>query len=242
MITNILQPFSVEPNTPFTVKIVLNRDNTWDEPWGEAYGFVGILLPDGWMVKDSVPYRTTLLDQKSFLMYDPYIVELLYSRKTIAVPDHYHWWGAKSLDIIDMNYLDTVFASVTIVSGAKTGPFGIRYVFGDNSWWYDGDYEITVESQFIPIRVDTTSHSETSRKNEEWELFPNPSTGQVYIRQGSVSGEVKMQVYDMNGRLQKSDILWENLTKVDLRTLSKGTYIVSLENRGEVRTKRLVIQ
>ena len=46
----------------------------------------------------------------------------------------------------------------------------------------------------------------------------------------------------MKGNLQKSDILRENLNSVDLSALSKGTYIVTLENQGEVKTKRLVIQ
>jgi hypothetical protein len=49
-------------------------------------------------------------------------------------------------------------------------------------------------------------------------------------------------VYDMNGRLQKSDILRGSLNYVDLCALAKGTYIVSLENQGEVKTKRLIIQ
>ena len=51
-----------------------------------------------------------------------------------------------------------------------------------------------------------------------------------------------MRVYDLNGRIQKSDILRESLNSVDLSALSKGTYIISLENHGEVKTKRLIIQ
>jgi hypothetical protein len=51
-----------------------------------------------------------------------------------------------------------------------------------------------------------------------------------------------MKVFDLNGRLHKSDILRENLNYVDLSALSKGIYIVSLEDQGEVKTKRLIIQ
>jgi hypothetical protein len=66
-------------------------------------------------------------------------------------------------------------------------------------------------NEFIPIRVDITDHSGTSRVNEERQLFPHPSRGQVCIRQESVSEEITMNIYDLNGRLQKSDILRESL-------------------------------
>ena len=98
------------------------------------------------------------------------------------------------------------------------------------------------KSEFNPIIISPTSQVVTSRENEEWDLYPNPSKGQVYIRQGNLSDEVLMQVYDLNGRLQKSDIFRESLNYVDLSALSKGIYIVSLENHGEVKTKRLIIQ
>jgi hypothetical protein len=90
--------------------------------------------------------------------------------------------------------------------------------------------------------VNLTTHSATSWLNEEWEIYPNPSNGQVYIRQGNLPDEVLMQVYDLNGRLQKSEVLRESLNYVDLSALSKGIYIVSLENQGDVKTERLIIQ
>jgi extracellular elastinolytic metalloproteinase len=119
----------------------------------------------------------------------------------------------------------------------------LKYIVGNVNIWQDTPYDITTESEYIPIRIDpSASITQTSWKNEEWEIFPNPSQGEVYIRQESEPDGVIMRVYDLNGRVQKSDILQESLKNVDLITLSKGTYIVSLENHGEVKSKRLIIQ
>ena len=119
----------------------------------------------------------------------------------------------------------------------------MNFIVGYDNLWADSPWVIAAESNYIPVRIDpSASISQTSWKNEEWEIFPNPSQGEVFIRQESVPDGVIMRVYDLNGRLQKSDLLYESLNFIDLSSLSKGTFIVSLENQGEVKTKRLIIQ
>ena len=148
--------------------------------------------------------------------------------------------------MINLNLLDSDFINLTILTDGKTGQFYTKFILGDELDWNRksaGDpFGIVTESKLLPIKVDMVLHASNSRENEEWEIYPNPSRGLVYIRQGRSKGEVMMKVYDLNGRFKESYILRESLTSIDLSALASGTYLVSLEYQGEVKTKRLIIQ
>ena len=132
---------------------------------------------------------------------------------------------------------------LTISTNEKIGQFKLKYVFGDNYWSIPEPFEIREESELIPVRIDTTLvHAANLWKNEEWEKYPNPSKGQVHIRMGTITDEVVLKVYDLNGRIHKSDVLREVQNEFDLSALPKGTYIIALEKNGEVKSKRLIIQ
>jgi hypothetical protein len=241
------QPTEVQVTDFFDTKIVIvpKDDMLNNRGWGEdltANGIIGILLPDGWKVKDSIEYSEMENCPECFLIFCSEVVSFLNNYKDITVPAGYHWWGAISNYKLDGETFSGVSVNITIRTGKKDGNYNLQYVFGDTSPWNGADpYSIVTKSEFNPT-ISLTSHSSTSWKNEDWEVYPNPSKGQIYIRQGNISEEVLMKVYDLNGKIHKSDVLRENLNYVDLSSLSMGVYIVSLENQGEVKTKQLIIQ
>lgn len=244
VISNVDQPDSVLTGSSFNVNIDIlgtNEDKDPDENL-TANGIIGILLPEGWTVKDSIVYSEVDNYRKGFLIYEPLVVTFLNNMGYIEVPPKLHWWGGISTNMLDGNDFSGATMTITIQTDKKDGNYNLQYVFGDNSFWNDAHpYCIVDQSNSIPI-CSVISHLKTSRQNEEWEIYPNPSKGQIYIRLANFANDVFLKVYDMSSRLQESCILHESLSRMDLSALSKGTYIVSLENHGEVKTKRLVIQ
>lgn len=73
-------------------------------------------------------------------------------------------------------------------------------------------------------------------------LFPNPSTGIIYV-DGANAGSVAIQVIDLQGR-QLYDITDVNLSKkteINLSTLEKGNYFMRITSKNGVITKKFTI-
>ncbi len=243
----IIQPNVVNPKSAFNVKIALKPTEENTEDYELGYGILGILLPEDWTVKDSIRYSVSGngSDQVGVFCFNTRVISFLNSYAT-QPPSGYRWWGAESHEMINLANFKTAVVNLTILTNEKTGDFKTKYVFGDNSVWNkkknEDPYGIVTESGFIPITVDLAQSTANNWKNEEWKVYPNPSDGQIYIRQASLTDGIVMKIYDLNGRLQKSEVLHKNLNHIDLNILSKGTYIISLEKHGEIKTKRLIIQ
>jgi hypothetical protein len=242
----VIQPTIVRPESTFNVKIVLESpDGENTEEYESGFGILGILLPEGWTATDSIPYSIEGTNQKGVFCFNAGVVSFLNSY-AITTPPEYHWWGAKSRDMINLANFDTGYVNITILTNEKLGTFKTKYVFGDDNEWnrqrIEDPYAIMTSSDYIPIKVDITEYTGITWENEEWEVYPNPSKGQVYIRVANLSDRIVMKVYDLNGRIQKSEVLRESLNYVDLSALSKGIYIISLDKKGEIKTKRMVIQ
>lgn len=77
-------------------------------------------------------------------------------------------------------------------------------------------------------------------------IYPNPSNGIFNIRSFVKSSDLKLTVYDMNGREVKTiskDNVYENeIIEVDLQGVSKGVYNISIRNNDNILIKRLIIQ
>jgi len=245
----VIQPAIVRPMSSFNTRIVIkpaNGENPSDFEAGK--GILGVMLPSGWIVKDSIPFSiacTGISVQKGFFCYD-YQVESFLNTRATQPPTGYHWWGASSIELINLYQLDTAYADITIITNEKIGEFATKYIVGDDHYWNKkasaDPYGIVEESPFIPVKVDISAHTANPWINEEWDVYPNPSNGQLFIKQKGLADAVTLRIYDMNGRFQKSDILLESLNHIDLSDLPEGSYIVSMEKQGEIKSKKVIIQ
>ena len=249
-ISNIILPDVVAPNSEFNVKICVEPEGGYEvTDYVRGIGLLGILLPKGWTVKESPKYTVNSYAKeyainyyvKGYFNYSLDAVNFLENSAGLP-PLGYYWWGAKSPDLIDILQMNQGEIDLTILTGETPGEYKMQFFLGDDTFWYKAKgalFGIKEKSALLPLNVVTSANS---WENEEWEVYPNPSKGLINIRLGNMSEEVRMKVYDLNGKLQKSGILMESLNKVDLSALSEGTYIVSLEKGGDVKTKKLIIQ
>ncbi len=101
----------------------------------------------------------------------------------------------------------------------------------------DVQYPTTVSDCSIIVSV------QDPLKPQEFNLFPNPSAGIVTIETKSVNDQV-FSIYNMVGEVVYSENVKANTGRVsiDLSNLSKGMYTSTLESKGKVITKKLILR
>lgn len=76
-------------------------------------------------------------------------------------------------------------------------------------------------------------------------IYPNPSTGQVYIKpaNGTLSGEVNISIYNIGGQQVRTTVVdSEQSTVLDLSDLSNGLYLILLTDGDQSISSRVEIQ
>lgn len=103
--------------------------------------------------------------------------------------------------------------------------------------------ELWVVSNAVAIGVNETS------AGGEWVLFPNPANEKVnivYAAEEAKSAEVKLEVYDVNGRRIYQDIILGGVStpglSVDISSFAPGIYLFLLNDGARVTTKKIIKQ
>ena len=96
----------------------------------------------------------------------------------------------------------------------------------------------------IPPDPDCTLSVDYFSKEDMVRVFPNPTNGMLNIRINHFSGNVSIEVVDINGRTVFSQIDgYFNIEKsVNLSSLQKGIYILKLSNSGINYTEKIIIK
>ena len=244
----ILQPTTANPNSSFEVKMTLQRPAS-EDPSADpisAYAYLGIILPDGWTVQDTIVFeklgKTEAHTVKDTIVYNATHVAKL-NTDTMKVPAGYQWWAAKSLRTINMIEFTTATVNVKILTNAALGVFKLKYVLGDDEGQLPRfPYSTRAVSNFIPITIQNSTNVKNLWQKEGWQVYPNPSNGKIYVEQADLSGNVKMKVFDLNGKTCKQEFLKQSNTLINLQNLPKGNYIIALEKNGVIKSKKIVLQ
>ena len=124
-----------------------------------------------------------------------------------------------------------------VMSGVGTVPvavkFGFRY-FVTNGGPDGLNSDIIGIDTFLVNRVNLGT-SETAVKKESLTVSPNPTSDYLSIKGGEKIN--KVEVFDMGGRKVDVNIV-EN--KVDVRSLSAGSYIINIETKAGKTTDKFI--
>ena len=77
--------------------------------------------------------------------------------------------------------------------------------------------------------------------NEQFGIYPNPSSGIVHVERKNASGQALIKVYDLTGRLLAGEIMEGRQASLDLSDLEGGYVLVSLQEGSRVSYKTLLI-
>lgn len=90
-----------------------------------------------------------------------------------------------------------------------------------------------------PYEISVLSVSENA-ENINLSVYPNPSTDYLYLTSSDENSDLSYQLFDMNGRLLKSEKITENQTNIDMQGLVSATYFVKV-NQGNKTVKTFKI-
>jgi outer membrane protein assembly factor BamB len=96
-------------------------------------------------------------------------------------------------------------------------------------------------NQIINIQINGTLSFENF-ENQEIKVYPNPSSGIVYIQSSSFWQNASVVVTDITGRkISKSEISKDDLA-IDLSHLSEGLYLISVEKDAQKNTFKILLK
>jgi hypothetical protein len=260
---SIKQPTSAYSESTFLVPIVVKSDadgtNDWSVSPMSNYGIFGVLVPDGWVVEDTVHFSIAATDSALatsssglWVMADKdhssvgyFIHSAAYSDSLTAkqgIPPGYHWWGAISHDKMDLAFFDSCSFTLKVATDSKVGSFFMQYTLGDED--YAGRRPVHFASDVLPIEITTNPSSVNDLfAKASFTVYPIPSDGLVTIEFGKYNNQVvDLQVYDISGRNVFSTKLTEAKSTVDLRSLSRGTYFFKMKEGSQTKTLKVLFQ
>ena len=73
-------------------------------------------------------------------------------------------------------------------------------------------------------------------------LFPNPATSKLTLKMTNSTDKLTLKIYDVNGRECASREIQNPETEISTEFLTKGVYLVIIQNQNSTQTKKLVVQ
>ena len=145
---------------------------------------------------------------------------------------------------------DKLSSSFTVPSNAVLGTTRMRVTMKYNtaatpcenfSYGEVEDYTINVV-QSSPYQSNANPIAETLgfETKDLFTVYPNPANEQITISLNGLEGEVSVRIYDMQGRLVKQELLNDTRTQLNISDLSKGVYIISVDEEKMPLNKQFI--
>ncbi|WP_209330981.1 YCF48-related protein [Lunatimonas salinarum] len=144
----------------------------------------------------------------------------------------------------DINYQWALTGGGTILSGQGTSRVRVK-------WEQDGDYSLTVTpfnacedgaSRTIEVNVNFITAIEETPHPAGFQIYPNPSTGDVRVRLGGISDVRELRIYNHLGQEILNRPLEGIRGELEVKDLPKGLLQVVLRGRTKEYTKTLWIR
>jgi hypothetical protein len=86
---------------------------------------------------------------------------------------------------------------------------------------------------------------ENSRAKNTICIYPNPTSGEIIIQMNGMTGKISLRVLTLEGKIVYSEEFTNSIElinkKVDLSSLSKGVYMINIQNNENTITKKLIV-
>jgi len=253
-ILDIIQPSKAGTNSSFEVKVILGpdiADSSTDYYAGDQIncGYIGILMPAGWMVDEDEFYFYKYTDEgEEAYERDGYVFRDVEHEAALEAKDpaagygrDYKWWGGVS-DIFDMHAFARLEFTVKILTDDIEGEFFMKYVFGDKDaqdlWrypWYD-----EAVSDLLPIElIEGYGSIKENNQREQVKIYPGVTTGYVTIEAPAKS---TVKVFDLSGKMLFKKELGLLDNNINLTGYPKGVYVVSVSTGSVTKNQKVVLQ
>lgn len=107
-------------------------------------------------------------------------------------------------------------------------------------------FQPLIRLNIATLPIQTSVDDPTNSKSDYFDVIPNPSTGQIKINLSVESTAIyNLSVTNMIGQVVYTDLLPVNgavTERIDLSSLEKGVYFVTLENTNERLTQKIILK
>nr|MDQ3016395.1 T9SS type A sorting domain-containing protein [Bacteroidota bacterium] len=163
----------------------------------------------------------------------------------VQSPENENVWTIQSIDLFDGEAKFRAEGNWTTNWGAATFPTGTGTQDGPNIPVIGGTYGITFNSETGEfVFGDPLTSTQDILDPSSIKAYPNPAQDVLYLDLDAIdiTGEVSLQVYDMDGKSLLSDkqLVSENM-KLNVAGLSNGYYTLMISNDRYVIGKKFVI-
>jgi S-formylglutathione hydrolase len=130
----------------------------------------------------------------------------------------------------------------SVISGKQVSFATSKLIAGTVYWLFAVD-TFGIHSDAYPVRVDFGINIEENSK-EEVKIYPNPANNTIsIITTGKSQGETLISIFSINGRLILRDkFQYQDRFEMDVSNVSKGIYLLRIQNTEGVETQKLVLQ
>ncbi|WP_299605295.1 carbohydrate-binding protein [uncultured Aquimarina sp.] len=140
---------------------------------------------------------------------------------TTNVPNNGSWESYESLN----------GGVVNLTAGQHT----IRILASSNTPW-----QWNLDKIILTRDVNRSNDEELTKEFDRLEMYPNPSSGEVFLDGLDAELEYHIRIYDIKGTTHMNTPLNQNHT-INIENLSKGIYFLSIKHpRKETKTLRLI--
>ena len=73
-------------------------------------------------------------------------------------------------------------------------------------------------------------------------ISPNPNNGEFEINLSDINSNTRLEILDLSGKLIYENILDSHNKSVNIKSISRGVYLISLIENGNRKTKKFIIK
>jgi len=132
---------------------------------------------------------------------------------------------------------NTLLPSSSLTTGNTPGTFTYMYVIGNGICEDD--------TALVELTITSCDYSSIAENTlEQINVYPNPSTGFVFIESAFEAGKCNLMITDVNGRVIQTttNSINTGVNVVNLNEVEKGIYIFKISNENTQKVFRVIIQ
>ncbi len=133
-------------------------------------------------------------------------------------------------------------SSILFNTGFKVNPGG--HFYAENEACYEPAHSTApvTKSAGIPVKFSgLQKENPNSVIGNEFQIYPNPSKGIVYINCMTDEASMNFEIYSLQGACVYKGVLNDGFATVDLTTYSKGIYIIKIVSKMTVKDYSIII-
>ena len=130
------------------------------------------------------------------------------------------------------------YGNVASITSASTGSTDFYFFFYN---WDISTISCYSDKQEAVVYVDNCTNI-TNNKALEFSISPNPNNGTFEIVMPILYENTTVEILDLSGKIIFSEKLSQKKQRLDINNISRGIYIISLNQNGIVKTNKLIIK